>query len=206
LVFHVGDRDANADPRANPVGVAPARIDHMFADDIPLLGDDFPFTVGKWIDVCHAIVGDDCGTHISGSDGHGVAATGRINVPVVKRPGAGNYAAGINERVDPPDFLRTDDLHAETDIGRDSFHKLEVVEFFRRGGETDAPATVPAGGLPGHLTQFWIECVAEVVDLGHVVVGDETGALPGCMPGRAGGQFPLFDENALLPTLLGQMV
>ncbi len=183
LVFHVDDGDVEAHPGPNPGGVAATRINHMFADDVPLLGDHFPFPVRQQIDARHPVVANNRRAHIPGSHGHSLATTGRVDIAVVQGPGPGHHTCGINEWIDFFDFLRANDLHAEADIGGDTLDQPEVIKFLRRGGQTNAAATMPARRLTRHLFQFLVERVAVLVNLGQIVIGNEAGALTGRMPG-----------------------
>ena len=43
VMQHIGNGHIVAGPRANHIGIRPGRIDHMFTDDVALIGDNFPF-------------------------------------------------------------------------------------------------------------------------------------------------------------------
>ncbi len=137
---------------------------------------------------------------------HRVAGARRVDVAVVERPGAGQHAVRRHERVDPPDLLRADDLHPEADVGGDPLDPLEVVDLELAGGEPDAARRVPAGRLPGLRLEAGVQVVAVGMDLGQVVVGDEARALAGRVPGGAGGQFALLDQDRVRPALQGEAV
>jgi hypothetical protein len=183
LVLDIGNRYVDANPGPNSIGVTTARVNHVFADDIALFGHHFPFTAGQQVNTRHPVVADDGRAHISGGDGHSVTTSGRVHMAVVQRPGAGNDPGGVHKGIDSSTFLGTNDLHAEANIGGDALYQPEIVEFLRRDGKADTAATVPTGRLAGHLFQFWIEGVTVMVHLGHIVIGDEAGALTGRMPG-----------------------
>ena len=45
-----------------------------------------------------------------------------------------------------------------------------------------------------------------MMDFRHVVISNEAGALTRCMPGGARGQLPLFNQQAVCPAFLRQMI
>jgi hypothetical protein len=138
--------------------------------------------------------------------GHGVADAGRVDVAVHRGPGAGEDAVCGEEGVDLAGALGRDDLHVEADIGRKTLDVAEPVDLLRGGGDAQAAGAVPGDVLAGQFLQLRVERVGVVVDLGHVVVADETRALAGRVPGGARGELALLDQHGVGPALQAQVI
>ena len=91
------------------------------------------------------------------------------------------------------DFIRPHHLHAKTNQFRNAFDIFEEIQFIACAGKSDAATTMPADILAGSCFKIWVHRIAVMMHLGHIVVSDETWTLAGCMPGRSGCQFTLFD-------------
>ena len=125
---------------------------------------------------------------------------------VLGGPGAGEDAVHVHERIDLPDLLRVDDLAVEADELADARDVVEPLHLGRLHREPDAATAVPAHVLPGLLLELRVEPDPVVVDLRHVVVGDEARTLARRVPGRARGELPLLDQQDVGPSLLGEVV
>ena len=205
-MLHVGDRHVGAGHPAHLARVAPGRVHHHLAHHGALVGDDLPLAAGTLPHVRHPGVARDGGAHVARTLGERVAAAGGIHVAVLGGPGAGEDAVHVHEGVDLPDLLRVDDLAVEADELADARHVVEPLHLGRLHREPDATAPVPAHVLPGLLLELRVEPDPVVVDLRHVVVGDEARALARRVPRRAGGELPLLHEQDVGPALLGEVV
>jgi hypothetical protein len=205
-VLHVGDRHIGAGHLADLPRIAAGRVDHVLAQHVALVGEHLPLAAGAPLDVHDPGAAHDGRAHVARALGQGVAAPGRIDVPVVVGPGPGQDPLGGHERIDLIDFFRIDDLHLETDQLGHAGDVMEPFDLLMRAREADAAAAVPADVLAGQLLQLGIQAHAVIMDLGHVVVGDEVRALPGRVPGGAGGQLALLDQQTVGPAFLRQVV
>lgn len=178
MMLHIGDRHVGSDPLIDQPGIAAARIDHMFAGDIALLGDDLPFAGRQLLHVQDPVVAFDLRAHVARALGQGIAAAGRIDMTVIQCPGGGQHTGRVDMRIDRLDLVRADHLHAEADQLGDAFDLLEIVHLRLVGGEAQPAAAMPGDILTGHRLQLGIEHVSVMVDLRHVVVGDEAGHCP----------------------------
>ena len=124
--------------------------------------------------------------------------------PVVHAPA--RTPLDVHERVDLLDLLRVDDLAVEADEPADARDMMEPLHLGRLQREPDAAAPVPAHVLSGLLFELGVEPDAVVMDLRHVVVGDEARALSGRVPGRARRDLALLHEQDVGPSLLGEVV
>ena len=120
--------------------------------------------------------------------------------------GAGEDAFGIDVWVVLLNFIRPEDVHLKADQLGHPFYMLKPFELHIVEREADTTAAVPGDILPGQLLKLGVERVAVVMDLGHVVIGDENGALSGRVPGGTRGQFSFFNEQAIGPALFRQMI
>ena len=65
---------------------------------------------------------------------------------------------------------------------------------------------MPGDILPCHRFQFGIQRISIMMDFRHVVISDEAGTLTRRMPGRAGCQLPLFNQQSVCPAFLRKML
>ena len=127
-------------------------------------------------------------------------------MPVIQGPGASDNAGQVDKGIDSPALFRADDLHPEADVTGDSLDVAEPIQLFFGCRETNATTSMPACSLASHRFEFWIECVAVVMDLGNAVVANEARTLPGSMPRGSGRQLGFFEQNAVVPSLQCQVV
>ena len=205
-VFHVGDRHVGARHPADLARVAAGRVDHHVAHDVTLIGEDLPLAARTLLHVRHQGTTRDGRAHVPRAPCEGVAAAGGVHMAVPDGPRTREDPVHVHERIDLPDLLRVDDLALEADELADARDVVEPFDFRRLHREPDAAAPVPAHVLPGLLLELRVEPDPVVVDLRHVVVGDEARALARRVPGRAGSQLPLLHEQEVGPPLLGEVV
>ena len=205
-MLHVGDRHVGPRHPAHLPRVAPGRVHHHLAHHVALVGDDLPFAVRALLQVRHPGAAGDGRAHVPRALGERVAAAGGVHVAVPGGPRAREDPLDAHERIDLPDLLRVDDLAVEADELADAGDVVEPLHLRRLEGEPDTAASVPAHVLPGLLLQLRVEPDPVVVDLRHVVVGDEARALARRVPRRAGRDLALLHEQDVGPSLLGQMV
>lgn len=122
------------------------------------------------------------------------------------RSRACDHPFGRQKGVDPPDFCRVDDLHVEADDLRISVNIFEPGQFALIGCKANAARFMPTDILPGEAFKSRIQVVAVSVDLGEIVAPGDAGALPRRMPGGAGSQFILLDEQAIRPAEFGKVI
>ena len=206
MVLHIRDRHVGPDPLVDLPGIAAAGIDHMLTGHGAFFRHHLPFAGGQLLDVDHPVAAFDFRAHVARALGQRVTASRRIDMPVIQGPGGGENPGRIDMREDGFDFVRPDDLHAEADQLRRALDFLEVVQLRLVHREAQPAAAMPGHILPRHGLQLRIQRVSVVMDFRHVVIGDEAGALARRVPGGAGGQFPLFDQQGVRPPLLRQMI
>ena len=185
-VLHVGDRHVGAGHPAHLARVAAGRVDHHLAHHVPLVGDRPPTRrSGRCFTSVTRVRRCDGRPHVARALRERVAAAGGVHVTVLRGPGAREHPVDVHERVDLPDLLRVDDLAVEADELADARDVVEPLHLGRLHREPDAAAAVPAHVLPGLLLELRVESDPVVVDLRHVVVGDEARALARRVPGRS---------------------
>ncbi len=80
---------------------------------------------------------------------------------------------------------------------------VQVVLF---AGQANPTGGMPAHVLAGHLLETRIQVIAVGMDLGKVVIADETRALARRMPCRTRGQFAFFDQQTVGATVFSEVV
>ena len=193
-MLHVGDRNIGARHPAHLPRVAPGRVHHHLAYDVALIGDDLPFAARALFHVRHPGAARDRRPHVARALCERVAAPGGVHVAVLGGPGAREDALHVHERIDLPDLLRVDDLAVESDELADARDVVEPLHLGRPEREPNAAAPVPAHILPGLLLELRVEPDPVVVDLRHVVVGNEARALARRVPRRARRELALLHD------------
>ena len=125
---------------------------------------------------------------------------------IIECPCTSKHPVRIQERINLFDFFGIDNFHAETDVVGNAFHEMKPVDVHLCQGKAYASRRVPANILASEFFQAWVQPVAVVVNLGEVVVADQARALPGGMPGGAGGQLTLLDEQDVFASFFRQMI
>ena len=127
-------------------------------------------------------------------------------MPIVQCPSPSNHPGQVHKGHYFLALIRADDLHPESDIAGNALDIAEPIQLLAGCCKANSATSVPAGSLAGQLSKSRIERIAVVMNLRHAVVADETGALAGGMPGRTGGQLALFNQDAIVPSLNGQVI
>ena len=206
LVHDVDDGNLQPDHGADPGRESAGGVDHVLGDDGTLLGGHLPCPVAAPGDVRHPIAKGDLGPAGARPGGHGIGAAGGIGVPVARRVGAEHHAVGVEERVQPGDFGRSDEMALGANAAQHALYVVKPVDLVVVGGQPDGAAPVPAGGLSGFRLEPLVELRAVEMDLGHVEAGDEMGDQSGRVPGGTGGELALLDQDHVRPPLLSQVI
>ena len=127
-------------------------------------------------------------------------------MPVARRVGAQQHALGVEQRVQRGDLGGTDKVALRTGAAQHALHIVKPVDLVPVGGEPDGAAAVPARGVAGLRLQPLVEPGAVEMHLGQVEAADEMRDQPGRVPGRAGCEFALLDQDHVRPPLLGEVV
>ena len=183
MMLHVGDGGIRAHHGRDLACVAARRVHHHFRDDGSLLRNHFPFAAHAPAHVGHAVVPHDARTQIAGGLGERVADPGRVAMTIVPSPGGGEHALRVEKRIQAPDLVQADDVHAKADAPRVAQHVFEPVELLGVVGEAQPAARMPARVLTGERLEPWVELVAVGVNLGEVVAAGDARALTGSVPG-----------------------
>ena len=206
MVLHVADRQIRPDHLRHLPRKAPRSVHHDFTGDLALLGIDLPLPRGQAVDIHHPVVSHNLDAHVGRTPGHRIGQAGRVSVAVVHRPGASNHALNIVKRIELFNLSGVDDLHAEADVIRDAFHRVEPIEISLLARNADTARGVPTHILTGLFLERGIQPITVVMDLGEVVVADEAGALPGRVPGRARGQLALLNQHDVGLAFLSEVI
>ena len=206
MVLHVADRQIRADHLRHLPRKAPRSVHHDFTGDLALLGIDLPLPRGQAVDIHHTVVAHNLDAHVGRAPGHRIGQAGRVGMAVVHRPGAGNHAVDVIKRIELFNFGWVDDLHAEANVIRDALHGVEPIKISLLARDANTARGVPAHILTGLFFERGIQPITVIMNLGEVVVTDEAGALPGCVPGRARGQLALLNQHDVGFAFLSEVI
>ena len=207
LVDQRDDRDVESDHGADLGSVVAGGVDDVVGHDPALVGDDLPAAVGQGVDVGDERVAGDGGAELAGAGGHGVGGAGGVGPSVVEGVEPEDDVGGVlDERGQFADLVGSDEVRLDADELEDALDVAVPLGLFCVDGEADGAAAVPAGGEAGLGFEGLVEVRGVEVDLGHVEAADEVRDESGGVPGGAGGEFALFDEEGVGPAFVGEVV
>ena len=203
---HIDDGDVRAGHLGYRPGIASGGINHVFGDQVTLVGDHLPCTGWQQVDIGNTGVALDRRAHGARTGGERVATSSRIDMTVHGRVRATDDTIGLNIWKQALDFRGVDDFHIEADNWCEAGDVAEPVSFSLVEREADATLAMPADVLSRHFLQLWIERIPVVVNLGHRIVANEAWTKTSGMPGGARGQLSLFDQDAIRPAFFGEII
>ena len=175
----------------------------MLAQDVALGSAYLPFAAWRRLDPGRSATAKDAHAERTRAGRHGEGGAGGIDMAVVGRvEGAENPVEAV-EGMEFANPRRLHQLHAEPEGAADRERVPQPVRFVFGIGEPERPAAVPGDCLA--CLGFQLPGVeADVVV--HALAERETrrgvGDLPGRVPGGAGGQLGLLQEDDLRPPSL----
>ena len=205
-MLHVRHRNVDASHLRYLPGITAGGIDHDLSTHSSLVGDHIPFTGGQLAQAGYQRLADNGCTQIFGTDCHSVAQTRRVGVTVARGIGPRDHPIGRQKRVDPPDFLRRNNLHVEANDLGITVDIFEPRQLPLIGSQTDATRLMPTHILPGQSFEPGVQIVAVGMDFRKIVAAGDTRALARRMPGRPRGELVLLDQHTIGPTELGEMI
>ena len=200
--------DGNLEPDHGPDlrSETASGVDHVLGDDGAVLGDHFPGPIRSPADVDDTVAKVNFSAPRARVYGHGVGAAGGVGVPVARCVDSEQHALCIQKRMKLGDLRRTDEVAFRTDGTQHPLHVVIPIDLVLAGREPDSAAAMPTGRLPGLRLQLLVKMGAVLMDLGHAEASHEVGDECGRVPGHAGSELTLLDQDHIGPPLLGQVV
>ena len=110
MMQHVGDRHIMSGPRAHHIAIRACGIHNMFADDVALVGDDFPLARRQKLNIGDERTAINFGAQFTRAGRHRIGDIGRRNMAVGDGEKRGLHTIEVQEGMDFADFFRPDDV------------------------------------------------------------------------------------------------
>ena len=190
---------------ADALGVVASTVHDFLAADVALVGLDDPL-IAIAVDAGDGTEALDPRPGLARALGHGLGQLGRVNIAVQRIPHAAQDVVGFHEGVVLEQLVRRADIHLQALITAHARDALEFLHPLFRVRQTQGPRDVVIHGIVHILAQ-------RAVHLGRIALHvhdrpgpGKVGHIASGMPGGPGGQLVLFQQDAVGPTGLGQMV
>ena len=206
MMLHIGHRNVDACHLRDLPRIAAGCIYNDFRADRAFFGLNIPFACRQLGQAGHAVFAHNLRAHILCTNGKRIADARWVSMSVFRGPRAGDDTIKCHERVVPENFLRRDNLHFKADDLRKAFNIAHPREFAFVRRKTDAARFMPAYILPSEPLKPRVELIAIRVHLGEIIASGDVWALPGGVPGGAGCELVLFNQQTVGPAKLCQMV
>ena len=202
----IGHRNPEPNHACHVIRIAAGGVYHVLTTDRSQLGDDIPLAIGTSPDLQHPVSATGAGPQVAGSGEHRVRGTRRIDVAVSGGPDGTDDALDVVEGVSLGNEVRTHPVHLQTRIGGDAELALQPVHLDRFVSDSERAGFVPRCRHSGLGLEGRVEVRGVFSHRGQRVAGHGVGDLPSGMPGRAGGELGLLDEERVDPALVGEVV
>ena len=205
LMAHHHHRHVAAEHRADLASAIAGGVDHIFAADFALRRRHDPFAA------LAADGGDRAEPHdrraeVAGALGKRLRQLRRIDIAVVRIVERTFEVVCLDERVARPDLVGADHVDVHALIAAHSLDALELAHALLRVGKAERAGDVVIHGIVDGFRQPAIELGRVALHV-HQRPGRREGRhVAGCVPGRAGGQLVLFEQHAVGPAGLRQMI
>ncbi len=194
MVLHRQHRQFEPDHAADLARPEAAAIDDMLGDDIALVGDDVPASVGAAFQV------DDAGEAIGVGDAPG------IEMALDGIEHRADEVLLLDKRVHLGGFVDRDDLEIHAEIAPARLRHLQPVEPLLRAREVEAAGDMHAAGLAGDRLDLLVEVDRILLQLGDVGIAVQRMHAARRVPGRARRQFGALDQHDVFPAAFGEMI
>ena len=207
LMLNRNDGDVDPDHASGAPREIPRRRHDVLADDVALVGDHLPFAALKPLDRGDGGMTVDLAAAVAGRARQRLGQVGGLDVAVLRMLDRADDSVDVAQRPNVLDLGRRQELHLDAaDRRGDAGIIIVLVEPVAGAREADVGHLAQADVEARLLFERLVESDRIFVDLPDRITEIEQGQKPGRMPGRAGGQLLAFDENAVGPTLLDEMV
>ena len=203
---HAGDRQLQPVPPPDPARVGPARVHHVLAHVVALLGDHAPLAVRLGTDSGDAVAAHDLRAALAGAGGERERGAGGVDVTVLRRPQRRLDAVEVVEGVEPADGVRAHDLHRVPERGADARGVAQPVELVVGVGDAERAAVVEGDRLAGLRLDAPVELDGVARHAPEPVARRGVRDLAGRVPGRAGGELSLLQQYAVRPAFADEVV
>ena len=204
LVRHGDHRNGAPEHRAHLAPPVAGRVDDVLAAHLPLRGRDDPLAALPAY-ARHGAESDDPGAEVTGPLRERLGELGRIDIAVVGVVERTREIVGLEEGVTLPQLLqRTDpDLHAL--VAAHPHHPFEFAHAVVRVRKADRAGDVVVHGVVDFLGEPPVELRRVALHVHDRPARGEGRHVAGRVPGRAGRELVLLEEEAVRPPLLREV-
>ena len=207
LMLHGNDRHVQSDHAAGLAREIAARRDDVLADDLTLVGDDLPFPAAQALDRDDAGLAVDLAAAASRPARQRLGQIGGLDIAVLGVLDRAYDALDIAQRPDFFDLARGQKLHVDAADGRGDAGVIMVfVHPVARACEANVGDKAQADVEAGLFAEAPVEGDRILMDLAYGIAEVEQRQQTRRVPSGARGQLLAFDEDAVAPAFLDEMV
>ena len=185
---------------------SPAQFTTCSACTVPLSVTHLPGAVTPRRERQHAREALDRGAQGARRLDVGVGGAGGVAVAAVGAPQGADEVAGIDERVVLECLLERDHLGLHAEVAGARADEAQAVELALVGGEHQTAVGVQTARLPGERLDLAVQVDGVFLQTRDVRFAVEGVHAAGGVPGRAGRELALLQQQHVTPAGLGQVV
>jgi hypothetical protein len=206
LMGCANDRELKAEPVSDLIGVGAGCNHHYLALHVALFRLNDPLAALRAAHAGDEGVSGDLGAQLPGAFREGERRTGGIDVTVGRRVQGGSDPSRLIEWMQRRDLLRANDLHRVAEGPANAQDLAQIVVLVVGVGEPQAAAPVPRHRLSRLGLEPLVKLDAIAGDARQAGIAERMRDGAGRVPGRAGGEFRLLDQEAVGPALVSEVV
>ncbi len=206
VMLHGEHRQLDADHVSDLARPEARTVDDMLGVDRALVGHDVPATVMTRREREHAREPLGGGSELARRLHIGVRRAGRIAVAAVRAPQRADEMTRINEGIERPRLLERDHPRLHPEVAGARADELQAVELAGRRREHQAAVRVQPAGLARDGLDLAIQIDGVLLQPRDVGLAVEGVHAAGRVPGRAGGELALLEQQQVGPADLRQVV
>src|SRR5271168_4853784 len=178
----------------------------MFGDDVTLLGEHVPRSVGPGFQIDDAIEAVDFGASQGRALGVSLCHASRIEMAFDRIEHRADEMLLVDERIHPRRFIDRDDLEIHTEVPAARTRHLQPVQPFLRARQIEAARHMHAARNAGDRLDLFVEIDRVLLQLGDVGIAVERVHAARGMPRRARSQFRALEQHDVLPAALREVI
>ena len=202
---HHHHRQVAVEHPGNLAGVVTGGVHDDFAADLTLGGGDDPFVIltPNGGDGAETL---DFRPHLAGAGGERLGQLGGVDVAVVGVIEGAGQVVGFKKGVFCGDFRRREDFKVHALIAAHADDALKLLQTLAGVAEADRACDVIVHRVVDLGAQASVKPGRIALHVHQGPAGGEGGHVAGGVPGGAGGQLVLFQQQAVGPAGLGEVV
>ncbi len=206
VVLHRQHRQLDADHVADLPRPQPGAVDDVLGVQRALVGHDVPGAVRALRERLHARETLHRCAQLASCLDVGLRGPGRIAMAAVGAPQRSDEIAWIDQRIELERLLERDHLGFHAEVARPRADQPETIELPLVRRQHQAAVRVQAARLPRERLDLAVQVDGVLLQPRDVGLAVEGMHAAGRMPGRAGGQFALLDQQYVVPADLRQVI